>query len=122
MTWVVFSTRLLSELALLAAVALGGAALAGGTAGAVIATLALGTVVGVWGTWIAPRARRRLDDPARVVVELALFVWGGAGLAASGRPSIGLGLVLVGWTAAIAIRWTGEPEPGVDPDHGAPTR
>ena len=37
----------------------------------------------VWGLWIAPKASRRLRDPARLVVELVLFGAAGAALAAA---------------------------------------
>jgi hypothetical protein len=43
--------------------------------------------VAVWACWVAPRARRRLADPARLVVELALF-----GATATGAVAVGLGL------------------------------
>ena len=35
----------------------------------------------VWGLWIAPKATRRLRDPARLGLELLLFVVAGAALA-----------------------------------------
>ncbi len=37
----------------------------------------------VWGLWIAPKAKRRLRDPARLVLELLLFAAAGAALAAA---------------------------------------
>jgi hypothetical protein len=116
MTWLVYAVRLLSELALLLAVALGGAGLASGGIAVALGVVAFVVAATIWGVWIAPRATHRLDDPARLLVELALFVWGGAGFAVSGRPSFGIALVVVGWTAAIGMRWTGEPVPGLDPD------
>lgn len=42
----------------------------------------LGAVV--WGTWVAPKARRRLTDPGRLVVEAVVFGAAVIGLAASG--------------------------------------
>jgi hypothetical protein len=38
----------------------------------------------VWGTFVAPRARRRLEDPARLVVEIAFFASGVVALALAG--------------------------------------
>jgi hypothetical protein len=113
-SWVIYAVRLSSELALLVSVTSGGAALAAGTAGLVLAVSALVVAASIWGAWIAPRARRRLDDPLRLLVELALFVWGGAGLVLSGRPTLGVLLVVTGAVAAVAIRWVGEPIPGTD--------
>jgi hypothetical protein len=37
-----------------------------------------------WNRWIAPRARRRLEDPARLAVELVLFGAAVVGLAVVG--------------------------------------
>jgi 1-acyl-sn-glycerol-3-phosphate acyltransferase len=38
----------------------------------------------IWGLWVAPASRRRLTDPARLVVEVLLFAAGVAALAAAG--------------------------------------
>lgn len=122
MTWVVYSIRLLTELVLLLAVALGAAELASGTASLAVVLLAVLTAGGIWGTWVAPRARHRLPDPLRFGVEVAMFVWGGAGFAISGRPGFGVTLTLVGIVAAAAIRWVGEPAPGADSAPRSPTR
>jgi hypothetical protein len=51
--------------------------------------LALATALPVaaaltWNRWIAPRAQRRLDDPARLTVELVLFGAAVVGLAVVG--------------------------------------
>ena len=40
----------------------------------------------VWGTWVAPKASRRLADPARLMVELVLFAAASVGLALVGYP------------------------------------
>jgi hypothetical protein len=39
----------------------------------------------VWGLWIAPKATRRLRDPARLALELLLFGAAGALLAVAGH-------------------------------------
>jgi Protein of unknown function (DUF2568) len=51
-------------------------------------------VVGVvaWGLWVAPRARRRLPDPARLGVEVVLFAVASVGLAATASLPSGIGL------------------------------
>jgi hypothetical protein len=38
----------------------------------------------VWGAWVAPLAAKRLEDPARLAVEVALFAVTSAGLFAVG--------------------------------------
>jgi hypothetical protein len=38
----------------------------------------------IWGRWVAPRAGRRLQDPARLAVEVALFGTGVAALLVAG--------------------------------------
>jgi DNA-binding IclR family transcriptional regulator len=40
-----------------------------------------------WNRWVAPRAQRRLEDPARLVVELVLFGIAVVGLAVVGPGS-----------------------------------
>ncbi len=47
----------------------------------------------VWGAFIAPRARRRLNDPARLALELVLFGMAAVALAAAG---------LLAWAIALA--------------------
>jgi hypothetical protein len=43
----------------------------------------------VWGTYVAPRATRRLPDPARFGVELLVFGPAVAALVATGLPLLG---------------------------------
>jgi hypothetical protein len=57
---------------------------------AMVAALA----VFAWGTLIAPRAPARLDDPARLAVEVALF-----GLAATAMIVAGLPI----WSVALSV-------------------
>jgi uncharacterized protein DUF2568 len=75
------TVRFLVELATLAALAAAGAS-AGAALGWRIA-LAIGAAVllgVIWGLVMAPRARRRLSDPARLIVELTLFLLAAAAL------------------------------------------
>ena len=44
----------------------------------------------VWGTFVSPKAPRRLDDPIRVGVEIVIFGLGALALAASGLLIPGL--------------------------------
>jgi hypothetical protein len=45
-------------------------------------------VAAVWGAWIAPRARRRLPDPARLALELVIFAAATASFLAVGQPVV----------------------------------
>ncbi len=87
--WLVLAAvRFLAEMGLLVALAWVGWELVapnralGGLLGLV---LTAGAAV-AWGAWVAPRARRRLDDPARFLVEVVLFGAGCAGLVAARAP------------------------------------
>lgn len=69
--------RFLAELGLLAALGWGGWHLAGNVPVSVVLAVGLPLLAAlVWGRWVAPRAGRRLADPARLVVEAALFAVG----------------------------------------------
>jgi hypothetical protein len=94
--------RFALELVALAGLADGGDA-AGGWVLAVAAVVA-GAVV--WGLWCAPRARRRLAQPVRTVVEAAVFGLGAAGFAAAGHAGVAIAFVVVSvanWTLLIAL-------------------
>lgn len=71
------------EMAMLAALAWWGIESGGNTGLKVL--LGIGAplaAMGVWGMYIAPRASRRLSDPVRVAVEIAMFSLAVAGLVA----------------------------------------
>ena len=77
--------RLLCELGLLAALAVWGFHTGTGVAAKV--ALGLGAPLAaavIWGLLVAPASRRRLADPARLVIEVLLFAAGVAALAAAG--------------------------------------
>jgi hypothetical protein len=62
-----------------------------------------------WGAWIAPRASRRLADPARFALELVIFAAATASLLAVGQPvMVVVFAVAAVVTAALTRRW---PEP-----------
>lgn len=96
------AVRFLLELAMLAALAVAGASVS--PVAAVALPLAAAVV---WGAWVAPKARRRLPDPWRLAVELALFGAAGALLAASGRPVLGVALVALAAADAVGLRSVG---------------
>jgi hypothetical protein len=83
---VVLTVRFLTELALLGGLALAGTQLGRGVVLAIVDAVLLPVVAAaIWGLFIAPRAGRRLPEPARFLVEFALFA------------ATGVVLVLVGW-------------------------
>ena len=66
--------RFLAELGMLICLTVGGWQ----RGDSLVSSVVLGTVLplvaaGVWGRWVAPRASRRLRDPARLGVEVTLF-------------------------------------------------
>jgi hypothetical protein len=76
----------------------------------------------IWAVWVAPKAGRRLGDPLRLGIQLALFA-GTAALSAAGRHVL-LGVVFgaVAWIAFIASRFTATvtgAATGPEPDAGA---
>jgi hypothetical protein len=98
--------RFATELAWLAVLA--GAGLDSGVAGAgrVVLAIVLPVVAAVlWGVAFAPRARRRLEDPARLVAEIVLFAASAAGLALTGHavPAAIFAVAAIG--TAILLRW-----------------
>ena len=60
----------------------------------------------VWGLWVAPKATNRLRDPARLAVELVLFLAVGGALIAAGHPWFGAPLAVVGAAVALLERRT----------------
>jgi hypothetical protein len=103
--------RLLLELAALAAVAVWGAHAGSTTVIRVaLAVSAAVAVAAVWGIWVAPRAWRRLTDPARMVVELVVCALAVAGLAASGYPVLAAGFAVVALANGAYLRASPDPD------------
>jgi hypothetical protein len=99
------TVRFLTEVALLAALAVTGAALGGKPAMQVTLGVLLPAVaVAVWGRFVAPRASRRLPDPARLSVEVALFLVSAGGLALGGHATLALGHGLLAIGTAVLVR------------------
>ena len=61
----------------------------------------------MWGAWLAPRAPRRLADPARLVLEVALFAAGGLALVAAGQAAFGVAHAVLGVINAALVRVLG---------------
>lgn len=88
--------RFLAELGMLAALAWAGWHLGdGGVAAILLGVLLPAAGAAVWGLWVAPRARRRLDDPVRAVVEALLFFGSFVLLTRSDPDAIPAGLLLM---------------------------
>ena len=56
--------------------------------------------IAVWGTFVAPKATRRLDDPARLGLEIVVFGAGVLAFIASGRLEVG---ILLAVAAALSL-------------------
>jgi hypothetical protein len=83
---VTLTVRFLCELAMLAALALWGFTAGEGLLAWVLGIGASVLAAGVWGAFVAPRARWPVPAPVRVAIELALFGVAAAALAAVGQP------------------------------------
>lgn len=97
--------RFLTELALIAAAAVAAADLVDGRPLSIAAAVVgASLVVLVWAAVVAPRARRRLADPWRLVLELIMFLASAAGLAHAGHPIVAVTYGAIGAGMAIAVR------------------
>jgi hypothetical protein len=103
--------RFLTELALMAAAAWAGAARTRNILlGIALGVVAAVVVAAVWGLWIAPTSRRRLPDPARLLLELVLFGAAAAGLVWAGRPVVAAVVGIAGAVMAVVVRFLpGQP-------------
>lgn len=100
--------RFLLELTLIASLAYWGLRLDAGLPLRLIAGLGTAAVaIGVWGRWVAPKATRQLDDPARFVVEALLFACAAIGLAHAGQWILGIALFSVYLVDRVALVMTG---------------
>ena len=71
--------------------------------------LVLGVVVAlavavVWGVLIAPKASRRLPDPARLVLELAIFALATVAYLAVGQPVVAVAFAILAVATAVLSR------------------
>ena len=107
--------RFVLELCVLAAVAYWGSRVSTRTAVNVVAGIAAPVVVAaVWGAFMAPKAARRLDPPARWALELLVLLAGVAALVAVDAPVLAVALAVVAVANGIALHlW------GLDEDAGA---
>jgi hypothetical protein len=103
--------RFVLELAAIAALAYWGTQTGSGAVSWLLAVVAPGLFVLVWGTLLAPRARRRLPMRARIPLELVLFGLAAAALAAAGPVWLGVAFGAVAY-ANIALVYALEGEAG----------
>jgi len=102
---VVLTVRFLTELMLLGGLALAGTQLGSGVALAIVdAVLLPVAAAALWGLFLAPRARRRLPEPARFLLELALFGVTGVVLALVGWLITGIVVAVAGIGVAALTR------------------
>lgn len=64
-------------------------------------------VIGVWSSWIAPKARHRLRDPARLVLELVLFAAATAAFVAVGQTVVAVIFAVAAVATALPARRAG---------------
>ncbi len=86
------AVRFAAELGMLAGLAYVGWRIAEGSQAValILAVVLVAVAATVWGAWVAPRAAKRLEDPARLAVEVTLFAVTSVGLFAvgAGIPAI----------------------------------
>jgi len=93
----VLTIRFLTELALLAGLAVAGARLGQNVVFSIIEAVVFPVAAAaLWGLFIAPRANRRLPEPLRFIVEFLLFGATGLVLALSGLLVAGIVVAVAG--------------------------
>jgi hypothetical protein len=98
--------RFLTELAAVVGVAYGLQQAIGDVAGIVLGILAGFAAAMVWGIFVAPKARRRLDDPLRLGVEAVVFGAACLALALGGAAALAIAfaaIVVVSETLMFAL-------------------
>jgi Protein of unknown function (DUF2568) len=102
---VVLTGRFGTELAMLALLAVVGARAGAGVVWSVLLGIAAPlAAVAVWAVAVAPKARRRLADPARLAVELALFAATAVGLAVVGMVVVAVVFAVAAAGFALLVR------------------
>jgi hypothetical protein len=103
---IVLIGRFLSELAMFAGLATAGFRLGDGVVFGIVDAVLLPVVAAaLWGMFLAPRARRRLPEPTRFLVEFVLFGATGLVLALSGLVVAGIvvGVAGIGFAALTRV-------------------
>lgn len=71
-----------------------------------LAMMTAGGAAVAWGRLIAPRSAGRLADPARLVIELALFSASGAAISTITQPTLGLSYTAAAASISVLVRRT----------------
>jgi hypothetical protein len=103
---VALGVRFLLELGALGALAYWGFRTASGPWRWGLALAAPLVVAAVWGTFVAPKATRRMSDPWRLALELVIFGAAAGALALAGRPVLAVAfgaVVLVDEALVLAL-------------------
>ena len=100
-----------AELGALAALAWCGLEI-GGVVGVALACVFVAVVIALWGAFVAPRAPRRLRDPARFALELAIFAAATGALVAVEHPVLASVYAAVAVVTAALTRVWPQPMPG----------
>jgi hypothetical protein len=97
--------RFLLEIAMLVALGWVGGEIGQSSVVSVLLAIASPLLAAVlWGMFIAPKAPRRLTDPAKLVVELVLFAAAAVGLALVGHPVLAAVLAVLFVVNAAVLR------------------
>lgn len=99
------------ELTALVAFALWGTAAVRGDAAYVVAGVAVLFAAGYWGLLIAPKAKRRLGEPARLVAELWFFSLAGWAAFVSGHVLLAEIIVPLSFASCCLLRVVGTAAP-----------
>lgn len=106
------AVRITAELAAVAAVTMWGFQITSRPVRWALALSCAAAFLLIWGRYVAPKSPHRLDDPARLLTEIVLFVAAGAAAGAATAPAVGLGLGVLAVLDALALR-------AVDPTIGS---
>jgi hypothetical protein len=115
----VATAAFLSEMAMLVTLGVAGWHFGGGGLISVAMT-ALGPALAVliWSVWVAPAAVRRLADPARLVLQIVLFVATGGLAALAGHRMLGAVVAVIGVAAFAAARSVDDTRDPADQPNG----
>jgi Protein of unknown function (DUF2568) len=100
---------LVAELGALAALVVWALDAFDGVVAVLVAIAAPLVVVALWAVWVAPKAARRLPDPWRFVLELAIFAAATLALVASGHGVLGIVYAAIAVVSAALVRVWPEP-------------
>lgn len=109
----VLALRFVCEMAALAAVAYWGLQAADGVAGIALSAIAVALVAVIWGVLLAPKRQLEVGLPARLAIELAVWVAAASALWSAGQPTLAAVLFAVAVvTGAINARAASTTAPG----------